>query len=121
LRVRRGGKGIGILLAIAILVVYYLISLLGEAFSRARTTPVVVGAWAATVLMVVLSFVFLFLRQGPSISLRFTRKAKADQARKVTRKWATRTKDVGRFGFPSLLDVDVLRSLGSSFFLTFLA
>ena len=43
LRVRRGGKGIGVLLAIAILVVYYLISLLGEGLSRRAVFP----SWSA--------------------------------------------------------------------------
>jgi lipopolysaccharide export system permease protein len=121
LRVRRGGKGIGVLLAIAILVVYYLVSLLGEALSRSGTVPVVVGAWAATVLMILLSFVFLFLRRGPSISLRFTRKERTARAQKETGKRSTSSVGVGRSGFPSLLDVDLLRSLSSSFFLTFLA
>src|SRR6185503_10954154 len=76
LRVRRGGKGIGILLALAILVVYYLSSLLGESLSRSRTIPVIVGAWAATVLMLGLSGVFLLLRRAPSLSFAWRGRAK---------------------------------------------
>ncbi len=48
MRVRRGGRGLGVLVAIAILVVYYLVSLLGEALSRTGSIPPAFGAWAAT-------------------------------------------------------------------------
>lgn len=119
LRVRRGGKGIGVLLAIAILVVYYLISLLGETLSRTGTVPVVVGAWAATGLMLVLSLVFLVTRRLPSISLRFKRPAKA--GRKKSNEASSHTDGAARPGFPSLLDIGLFRSLSSSFLLTFLA
>ncbi|HKR60304.1 MAG TPA: LptF/LptG family permease [Pyrinomonadaceae bacterium] len=120
LRVRRGGKGIGVLLAIAILVVYYLISLMGESLSRSGTLPVFIGAWAATGLMIFLSFVFLVLRRTPSISLRFARK-ETERVEKSTHHGPAGTVGVARSGFPSLLDVDLLRSLSSSFVLTFIA
>ena len=121
LRVRRGGKGIGILLAIGILVLYYLISLLGESSSRAGTVPVVVGAWAATVLMICLSLVFLTLRQTRSLSLRLQQRAKTSTKRVTADKAPTHTVGAGRSGFPSLLDMDVFRSLSASFLLTFIA
>jgi LPS export ABC transporter permease LptG/LPS export ABC transporter permease LptF len=120
LRVRRGGKGIGILLALAILVVYYLASLLGESLSRSRTIPVIVGAWAATVLMVGLSGVFLFLRHAPSLSLAWKRRAKTHRAQ-VANKTAKHTIGASRSGFPSLLDIGLFKSISSSFLLTFLA
>jgi LPS export ABC transporter permease LptG/LPS export ABC transporter permease LptF len=121
LRVRRGGKGIGVLLAIAILVVYYLISLLGESLSRSGTLPVVVGAWAATALMLGLSLVFLLLRRSPSFSFRFKRTAKPGRINIKKNGAPTHTVGVSRSGFPSLLDIGVFRSLSSSFVLTFLA
>ena len=120
LRVRRGGKGIGVLLAIAILIVYYLISLLGETLSRTGAVPVIVGAWAATGLMLVLSLIFLLSRRLPSLSLRFKRAAKVGPVNKSIEA-PTHTVGAGRSGFPSLLDISVLRSLSSSFVLTFLA
>jgi LPS export ABC transporter permease LptG/LPS export ABC transporter permease LptF len=123
LRVRRGGKGIGVLLAIAILVVYYLISLLGESMSRSGTLPVIVGAWAATGLMVLLSVAFLTIRQAPSISLHFRRRTKSgpELATGNQTSTSTHTVGVGRSGFPSLLDLGLFRSLSSSFLLTFVA
>jgi LPS export ABC transporter permease LptG/LPS export ABC transporter permease LptF len=120
LRVRRGGKGIGVLLAIAILVVYYLISLLGEGLSRAGSVPVVVGAWAATVLMLGLSLVFLARPRLPSISFRLKRPTGVDQ-NVPAQDAPAHTVGVARFGFPSLLDVGLFRSLSSSFVLTFVA
>ncbi|MFZ0061537.1 MAG: LptF/LptG family permease, partial [Pyrinomonadaceae bacterium] len=119
LRVRRGGKGIGVLLAIAILVVYYLISLLGESLSRSGSVPVVVGAWAATVLMLGLCLVFLTLPRLPSISLRFRKSRRRTNIPAEVA--ATHTIGVARSGFPSLLDIGLFRSLSSSFGLTFVA
>ena len=121
LRVRRGGKGIGVLLAIAILVVYYLISLLGEGLSRAGSVPVVVGAWSATVLMLGLSLVFLALPRLPSIPFRLKRPTGADQKNVPAQEAPAHTVGAARFGFPSLLDVGLFRSLSSSFVLTFIA
>jgi len=121
LRVRRGGKGIGVLLAIGILVVYYLISLLGETLSRTGAVPVVVGAWAATGLMLTLSLVFLLMPRLPSISLRFNRATKAGRKNIKPSEAPTHTVGAGRSGFPSLLDTGLFRSLSSSFVLTFLA
>lgn len=121
LRVRRGGKGIGVLLAIAILVVYYLVSLLGESLSRTGAVPVVVGAWAATGLMLGLSLVFLLMPRAPSISFRFKRPAKATPKNIKPNETVTHTVGAGRSGFPSLLDIGLFRSLSSSFVLTFLA
>ena len=121
LRVRRGGKGIGVLLAIAILVVYYLISLLGETLSRTGTVPVVVGAWAATGLMLGLSLLFLLMPRMSSISLRFNRPTRAGRKTSKPNETPTHTVGAGRSGFPSLLDTGLFRSLSSSFVLTFLA
>lgn len=122
LRVRRGGKGIGVLLAIAILVVYYLTSLLGEALSRSGTIPPAVGAWGATALMVVLSLFFLVIRQAPSISLAVRRRSRKGQSlRSSQQTTASHTVGAGRSGFPSLLDVGLFRTLSSSFLLTFVS
>lgn len=121
LRVRRGGKGIGILLAIAILVVYYLISLLGESLSRIGTVPVVVGAWAATALMIGVSIIFLSLRQSQSILLWLRREEKTRQKQQRSVPATTHIVGAGGSGFPSLLDIGLLRTLTSSFALTFVA
>ncbi|MEP6637037.1 MAG: LptF/LptG family permease, partial [Acidobacteriota bacterium] len=67
LRIRRGGRGIGVLLALAIVVVYYLVSLLGESLARSGTVSAVLGGWAASALMLSFGLVLLTVHQLPSI------------------------------------------------------
>jgi LPS export ABC transporter permease LptF/LPS export ABC transporter permease LptG len=123
MRVRRGGRGLGVLLAIAILVVYYLVSLLGEALSRSGSVPPAAGAWAATALMIGLSLVFLLVHRVPSLSLGyrldwiFRPRARKSASPVVS----THTVGTGRSGFPSLLDIGLFKTLGSSFLFTFIS
>ena len=56
LRVRRGGRSIGVLLTLLVVIVYYLISLLGESLARVGTVSLYVGPWLATALILVFSF-----------------------------------------------------------------
>lgn len=121
LRVRRGGRGIGVLLALLIVIVYYLASLMGESLTRAGTLSPVIGLWAATGLMLFLSFVLLALNRIPVSSWSFLRfrKAKPTSEPSVTKSVAAHTKGASRFGFPSLMDVGLFRTLGLSFLLAF--
>ncbi|MDQ3666934.1 MAG: LptF/LptG family permease [Acidobacteriota bacterium] len=121
MRVRRGGRGIGVLLALLIVIVYYLVSLLGESLSRAGTVSPVVGLWAASALMLLLSFMLLAINRVPVSSGSFLRlrKAPTSTGPRATQSVALDTKGVGGFGFPSLLDVGVFRTLGLSFLLAF--
>ncbi|MGI8733148.1 MAG: LptF/LptG family permease [Pyrinomonadaceae bacterium] len=124
MRVRRGGRGLGVLLAIAILVIYYLVSLLGEALSRAGTVPPAVGAWAATILMVCLSLVFLLVQRLPSITIgarRLDASSRERSRKKPKPDTSTHTLGAGRSGFPSLLDIGLFRTLGSNFLFTFVS
>jgi LPS export ABC transporter permease LptF/LPS export ABC transporter permease LptG len=121
MRVRRGGRGIGVLLALLIVIVYYLASLMGESLTRAGTVSPVIGLWAATVLMLFLSFVLLALNRVPVSSWSFLRFRKSERPTEpdMTQSSALHTKGVGGFGFPSLLDVGIFRTLGLSFLLAF--
>lgn len=123
MRVRRGGRGLGVLVAIAILVVYYLVSLLGEALSRTGSVPPAIGAWAATVLMICLSLVFLLVHRIPSLSLgsrlKWVFRRRSGKNAKVVS--STHTIGAARSGFPSLLDISLFRTLSSSFLFTFSA
>lgn len=121
MRVRRGGRGLGVLLAITILVIYYLLSLLGEALSRTGTIPPAVGAWAATALMICLSLVFLLVQRLPSIPRRLEVSPRGEGPKKPKVDTSTHTLGATRFGFPSLLDIGLFRTLGSSFLLTFIS
>ncbi len=122
IRVRRGGRGLGILLSLVVVVLYYLLSLLGESSARAGTVSPVVGAWSATVLMAVVTLVLLTIHRLPGIALiwspfaRTRRKETAPRAR-----GEDRTVGVGRSGFPSLLDISLFRTLSISFLVGFVA
>lgn len=122
LRVRRGGKSIGIILSIGIVIVYYLTSLFGESLARVGTVPPIVGEWAATTLMLTLSLMFLSVRK---IGLHFRRakittdEQKAQSIKAKLRQ--TRGLRLTSLGFPNLLDATLFRTLGLSFVLGFVA
>lgn len=122
MRIRRGGRGIGVLLALAIVIVYYLVSLLGESLARSGSVSPVSGAWAATVLMICLSLLLLTVHHVPLIVRRSRRIGAPSVTPPVPRKPAApHTAGGARSGFPSLLDVGLFRALTSSFLLTFLS
>ena len=121
MKVRRGGRGVGVLLALLIVIFYYLVSLLGESLVRAEIVSPVIGLWAATALMLLLSFVLLTVNRVPVSALSFLRFRKAQRPTDPgkSRSAALRTKGVGGFGFPSLLDIGLFRTLVLSFLLAF--
>lgn len=123
LRVRRGGRGIGVLLSLAVLIVYYLIALLGESLARLGTVSPFVGGWMATVAMLSLSVGLLFSNRVPFTGRLLTglRGPKRMRIRAAEQTGATATHRTGRSGFPSLLDVDLFRTLTVSFVVGFVA
>lgn len=117
LRVRRGGKGMGVLLSIAIMIAYYLLFLLGESLSRIGTVSPSIGAWMASAFMLLLSIVLLTVNRRPLAGL-FARRLKTNnpggpQASKVRRRVSLIR--MRHWGFPSLLDANLLRTLLTSF------
>ena len=122
LRIRRGGRSVGVLLSLIVVIVYYLISLLGESFSRVGTVSPYVGPWMATVFIVGLSLLFLFARRLPTLRL-------PQRATKDTNKsslGAGKSVDVSptftkTLAFPNLMDATLLRALGVSFAVCFVA
>ena len=126
MRVRRGGRSIGVLLALLIVIVYYLVSLLGESLARAGTVSSATGLWAATALMLLMSVVLLAVNRLPLSSWSFLQFRKIQkptdpgriQAGKIQAE-ALHTKGIGRFGFPSLMDTGLFRTLTLSFLLAF--
>lgn len=126
LRIRRGGRGAGILLTIAVVIFYYLISLLGESLSRTNTVPAIVGQWMATADLLLLSLLLLRVRPLPGMNLlrRLLKREKAVSTKKtsaITEHSTEHTVGAGRSGFPSLLDTGLLRTLAVSFLLGFVA
>lgn len=122
MKVRRGGRGIGVLLALLIVIVYYLASLLGESLARAGTVSPLVGLWAATALMLLLSLVLLAINRVAVSSLSFLRFRKTQRPPDPgTQTTVSNTKGMGGFGFPSLMDIGLFRTLGLSFLLAFIS
>jgi LPS export ABC transporter permease LptF/LPS export ABC transporter permease LptG len=126
LRMRRGSRGFGVLLSLSIMMIYYLVTLLGDQMARAGSVPPVVGAWLATALALGMGVVLLAAKRREIVS-RFKRarpssvqpvaqdhSAPAGRAnREGPRHWVTR--------FPTLLDWSIVRTMGFSFLFGFVA
>lgn len=67
LRVKRGGRGVGVLLSLALMIVYYLLALSGEQLARASTLPVIAGVWGATLITLIFALVYLV---APRLTIR---------------------------------------------------
>jgi LPS export ABC transporter permease LptF/LPS export ABC transporter permease LptG len=122
MRVRRGGRGAGILLSITVVVIYYLVTLLGESLARNNTVSAVTGEWMATGVMLLLSLALLQFRSFPKLTqarvLLLQGDTKQDQ---FTAGKQVHTLGVGRSGFPSLLDTSLFSTLTTSFILGFVS
>lgn len=121
LRIRRGGRSVGVLLTLIVVIVYYLISLLGESLSRVGTVSPYIGPWLATVFIFGLSLLFLMVNRLPFSSLGsiVSRKSRAPKAASSPKPTSHRL--LWSFGFPNLLDATLFRSLAISFFVCFVA
>lgn len=119
MRVKRGGRGAGILLSIAVVVIYYLITLLGESMAKNNTVSAFTGEWLATGGMLLLSLILLRFDALPKFT--FTRKLKQGEVTSAQPRPAVpvHTLGAGRSGFPSLLDTSVFRTLTTSFLVAF--
>jgi LPS export ABC transporter permease LptG len=119
LRIRRGGKSAGVLLTIVVVIVYYLLSLLGESLARAGSISPYVGPWLATIFILALSLLFLFVRRVPFLSsVSLTRGTKdSDPGTKMR----TKQRGFSALGFPNLMDATLFRSLALSFLVCFVA
>lgn len=120
LRVRRGGRAIGVVLSLVIVTSYYLVSLLGESLARVGTLSPMVGGWLATALVLCISALILAVNHLPW-SHQFRKRAAIPEQFRSSQFRTARTVGSARSGFPSLLDVGLFRTLSGSFFLTFAA
>ncbi|MGH9880125.1 MAG: LptF/LptG family permease, partial [Pyrinomonadaceae bacterium] len=123
MRVKRGGRALGVLLALAVVVIYYLISLLGESLARVGTLSPVVGAWMATAVMIVVSAMLLTFHHLPGVSFSWRpfRRRQREGNQAPSRRRVDQTVGAGRFGFPSLLDMSLFRTLSISFVFGFIS
>ncbi len=136
LRVRKGGRGLGVVLSLLLMIAYYLLSLGGDQMARAGTVSPLLGAWLATTITSVCSLLILLRNPSRFLSLRRPKpqgesdNASAYQDEKESRQFGSNTNaarlTVGTkwsrgLGFPSLLDAGVLRSLALNFTVALLA
>ena len=121
MRVRRGGRGAGILLSLALVVVYYLISLLGESLARNNTASALVGEWMATAVMILFSLILLSVTRLPKIVIRRVFKKQAVTREEFKPAPPEHTLGAGRSGFPSLLDTSLFGTLSTSFIVGFIS
>ena len=123
LRVRRGGRSAGVILSLIAVVIYYLISLLGESLARVGSLSPYVGPWLATAVTLAMTGVLLFSSRLSSFSLpqfRFARKRILEPVSKSRPKQLV-TRGIGNLGFPNLMDATLLRTLAASFLIGFVA
>jgi LPS export ABC transporter permease LptG/LPS export ABC transporter permease LptF len=119
MRVRRGGRGAGILLSIGVVVIYYLTMLLGESLARNNALSAFSGEWMATAVMLLIS-VLLWRFDGVR-KFTFAKRLKQSSVSPVQHRTAapSHTLGAGRSGFPSLLDTALFRTLTTSFVVGF--
>lgn len=129
LRVRRGGRSVGVLLSLIVVIVYYLLSLLGESLARAGSMSPYIGPWLATLFIVGLSLLFLLVQRMPSLHLPHRPKKLDDttspEGARTTETVRQSAETAVRFNktlaFPNLMDATLLRSLLVSFVVCFAA
>ena len=119
LRIRRGGKSAGVLVTIIVVIFYYLLSLLGESLARAGTMSPYIGPWLATIFILAMSLLFLFVKRIPllsSVSILSRGPKGSAPAMKAAK---AKHRGLSALGFPNLMDATLFRSLALSFLVCF--
>lgn len=123
MRVRKGGRGIGVLLSLLAMLAYYLIMLVGEQLARAGTVAPLIGGWMASVVTLVCGIVLMLA--GRRNFWRRLREVWSSQREAVPADDAQGALPgkgkVRLLNFPSLMDVDVLRTIIVSFIVAFVS
>lgn len=110
----RGGRSQGILLSLASMLLYYLLSLAGEQLGRAGTLPPVLGAWLAFITAIPCGLLLLAARRRHfGFGLKRMRPAGELQAQGTRPLGAEKRRPF----VPGLLDRDVLKSVARNFLL----
>lgn len=123
LRVRRGGRSVGVIVSLVVVVVYYMISLLGESLARVGSVSPYVGPWLATVITLGLT-VFLLLKNRLSLFpfLHASAKSQHEKQKEASSpSGKAHTLGVASWGIPNLMDASLLRTLVVSFVVGFVA
>jgi LPS export ABC transporter permease LptG/LPS export ABC transporter permease LptF len=117
MRVRKGGRGFGVLLSLMVLLIYYLLSLFGEQLARSGTVPPLAGTWGANIVTTVWALMLLLKRRSRSFTLRLPSflRGSARTAKAAVGSHAYVGAEGRPLGFPSLLDKTVIRAIALSF------
>jgi LPS export ABC transporter permease LptF/LPS export ABC transporter permease LptG len=121
LRVRRGGRSVGVLLTLLVVIVYYLVSLLGESLARVGTVSPYVGPWFATAFILLFGLVLFLINRTPFSFTRSLLRKRVSAAEKATVTQKRSVRSVSTLRFPNLMDATLLRSLVLSFIVCFVA
>ena len=122
LRIRRGGRSIGVIVSLVVVIIYYMVSLLGESLARGGTISPYIGPWLATVLTVGMTLFLLLQGRISSSSFGwFAAKPKKVEPKVSEPKKSKATFETGTWGFPSLMDATLFRTLFLSFVVCFVA
>lgn len=116
LRAGRGGRSQGIILSLASMLLYYLLSLAGEQLGRAGTMPPVLGSWLAFITAIPCGFLLLAARRR-QFGFRLKRAQPENDMRVLTASRASVAEKKRRRFVPGLLDRDVLKSVARNFLL----
>ena len=124
LRMRRGSRGVGVLVSLLVLLIYYLVTLGGDQLARAGSVPPVVGAWFGTVLTMATGIALLGSRRR-QIGVWFWRTGKEKPSvaalTRIPPGLATPSPRRWVISFPTLLDVSIVRTMAFSFFFGFVS
>lgn len=124
MRVRKGGRGIGVLLSVLVMLAYYLITLAGEQMARAGTLAPLLGAWLSSLVTVACGFILIAAGRG-SVLRRVKDIWQGKKSASLTsgrlQRPPGRTGKVRLLSFPGLMDVGVLRALTLSFMVAFIS
>jgi LPS export ABC transporter permease LptG len=123
LRVRRGGRSTGIILSLIAVVVYYMISLLGESLARVGSVSPTIGPWLATAVTLGVTILLLIKNRFAGFSLGRFGSGKEKKAEAVQKTGPSRAHafGVGGWRLPNLMDATLLRTLALSFLIGFIA
>ncbi|HEU5459923.1 MAG TPA: LptF/LptG family permease [Pyrinomonadaceae bacterium] len=121
LRIRRGGRSVGVLLTLLVVIVYYLISLLGESMARAGTISPYIGPWLATVFVFALGLLFLLVNRVPVISSGSITSWRSKSAEPATAHRQAAHRGFSTLGFPNLMDATLFRSMALTFLVCFIS
>ena len=124
LRMRRGSRGFGVLVSLGILILYYLLTIGGDQAARAGSIPPFLGGWLATGLAGVIGLVMLIIKpRGRRLFRQSGSEGGSERvAAKVTAAPARRfIPTIAIANFPTLLDLNVIRTMALSFIVAFVA